>query len=103
MATVKNSICYNIEGFFNCGYFNSAVELGNKLKQFSAAKQPPVEVIVETHPKDKWRDRLKYLKTKVPNSNNHQTSPFIYEDLFENSDAGNSNSKGGCDDEGCRL
>ncbi|CAG8432803.1 11483_t:CDS:2 [Diversispora eburnea] len=99
MATVKN------------------MELGNRLKQFSAAKQQPVEVIVETHQRDK----------KVPNSNYHQTSPFIYEgtdnnykfiggfgefseivktkhkDLFENSNFGGSSSKGECDGEGCRL
>ncbi|CAG8578861.1 15030_t:CDS:2, partial [Acaulospora morrowiae] len=84
------SICYHVvcidklhpEGFFNCHYFNSAIDLGEKLKQPSLSSEPIV-VNVSGHPKEKWSERVKYLQSKISNSSNHKTSPFVYEGCNE--------------------
>ncbi|CAG8710540.1 4132_t:CDS:2 [Gigaspora margarita] len=79
----ENSLCYHIEGFINCSYLNSAIDVGNKLKQSKVNSKDrnisTVNVNVSVHEKEKWSDRVKYLQSKISNSNNHTSSPFIYE------------------------
>ncbi|CAG8807592.1 12946_t:CDS:2, partial [Racocetra persica] len=61
------------EGFLNCSYLNSAIDVGDKLKQSNVNSKdrdiPAVNVNVLIHKKEE----------KISNSNNHTSSPFIYE------------------------
>ncbi|CAG8620485.1 12784_t:CDS:2 [Cetraspora pellucida] len=79
----KNSLCYHIEGFLNCSYLNSAIDVGDKLKQSNDNSKdrdiPAVNVNVLIHKKEEWNDRIRHLQSKFSNSNNHTSSPFIYE------------------------
>ncbi|CAG8450027.1 3697_t:CDS:2 [Acaulospora colombiana] len=78
----REDICYNIEGFISCPYFNAATELGGKLKQPTSSTKPVV-INVSGHLKEKWGERVKYLQSKIKNSDNHRTSPFVYEGCHE--------------------
>ncbi|RIA85281.1 hypothetical protein C1645_782223 [Glomus cerebriforme] len=70
-----STICYHIEGFINCSYFNAATELGEKLKDTDTH----IQVSVDAHKKENWGDRIKGLHSLIPKSKNHTSSPLIYE------------------------
>ncbi|KAF0548123.1 hypothetical protein F8M41_026500 [Gigaspora margarita] len=63
----ENSLCYHIEGFINCSYLNSAIDVGNKLKQSKVNSKDrnisTANVNVSVHEKEKWSDRVKYLQS----------------------------------------
>ncbi|KAK9765792.1 hypothetical protein K7432_005579 [Basidiobolus ranarum] len=77
----KDLVCYHIEGFLDCAYFHNAVELGDKVSAHTKRtnSRDTVKMEVKVHPKSQWNDRIQQLKEKVPGSQEHRTSPFIYE------------------------
>ncbi|CAG8605072.1 12611_t:CDS:2 [Funneliformis caledonium] len=79
----SSNICYNIEGFINCSYFNAAVDLGKNLKSTLLDKGTPIEVNVEAHKKENAsildKILIKILHSMIPNSKDHTTSPLVYE------------------------
>ncbi|GES84103.1 hypothetical protein GLOIN_2v1547787 [Rhizophagus clarus] len=79
--SVPSNICYHIEGFINCSYFNAAVELGYKLKDPSFDKDTDthIQVSIDAHKKENWSDRIRDLHLQIPESKNHTSSPLIYE------------------------
>ncbi|ORX94053.1 hypothetical protein K493DRAFT_408141 [Basidiobolus meristosporus CBS 931.73] len=71
----KERICYHIEGFLECAYFHNAVELGDLVKK----RASQVQVDVKATERAQWSERIQQLKKEIPGSQEHRTSPFIYE------------------------
>ncbi|KAF9158760.1 hypothetical protein DFQ26_007279 [Actinomortierella ambigua] len=76
-VAVPKDVCYHIEGFLACQYFQNAMELADKLNTTSTKSN--IQVEVTAHSRAEWRERLESLNKEVPGSQDHKTSPFIWE------------------------
>ncbi|KAF9209483.1 hypothetical protein BGZ49_004074 [Haplosporangium sp. Z 27] len=74
---VPKDICYYIEGFLACHYFQEAMNLAERLDTTSSQSNIQVEVVA--HTRKEWQERLLELAKEVPGAQDHRTSPVIWE------------------------
>ncbi|KAG9321598.1 hypothetical protein KVV02_001742 [Mortierella alpina] len=74
---VPKEICYYIEGFLACYYFQEAMNLAERLDTTSSKSN--IQVEVTAHSRKEWQDRLQQLSKEIPGAQDHRTSPVIWE------------------------
>ncbi|KAL1924905.1 uncharacterized protein VTP21DRAFT_4559 [Calcarisporiella thermophila] len=75
LHTSESQVCYHIEGFLNCAYFHSAVQIADKVVDHQA------KVNVRAYKREEWRNRVQEIWKNIPEAQQqrHSTSPIIYE------------------------
>ncbi|KAI9016026.1 hypothetical protein DFJ74DRAFT_679225 [Hyaloraphidium curvatum] len=88
----STDLCFNVEGYRGCGYFNAAVKLGEKAeaelgiqgtRRKSARDKdgrpfPPVRLLASAYHRGQWQERLVELKKEIDGAEDHRTSPIVY-------------------------
>ncbi|KAG0015457.1 hypothetical protein BGZ81_011661 [Podila clonocystis] len=74
---VKKEICYFIEGFLACPYFQDAMSLADRLD--TTSNQSKIQVEVTAHSRPEWRERIGELNKEIPGAQDHRTSPVVWE------------------------
>ncbi|KNC96541.1 uncharacterized protein SPPG_08129 [Spizellomyces punctatus DAOM BR117] len=69
-------ICYTIEGFETCPYFQSAKRLGGRLAERTSG--PSIDTKITSWTRQEWNDRKQVLRKTIPGAQNHFTSPFVW-------------------------
>lgn len=91
-AAAPDELCFNVEGYRGCGYFNAAVKLGEKAeaelgvfgtRRHSARRPdgspfPPVRLLASAYHRNQWAERLPELRKEIEGGEGHRTSPMIY-------------------------
>jgi hypothetical protein len=68
--------CFYVEGFQGCGFFRTAACLAQKLEE---QHQGEVKVFVTMRSRESWPQALEERKKEIPGSEEHRTSPIVYE------------------------
>ncbi|KAI8605492.1 hypothetical protein EDD21DRAFT_363392 [Dissophora ornata] len=76
-SVVPKEICYYIEGFLACHYFQEAMSLADRLDTTSS--QSNVQVEITAHTRKEWQDRIQELNKGIPGAQDHRTSPVVWE------------------------
>ncbi|KAI9016693.1 hypothetical protein DFJ74DRAFT_677991 [Hyaloraphidium curvatum] len=71
----ESKICYTIEGFAGCGFFERAKAMGNKLK---ASDEFRITIRESPQRSEYVGQRLPELNKVVKGAGSHRTSPFVY-------------------------
>ncbi|KAI1316623.1 hypothetical protein EDD11_009658 [Mortierella claussenii] len=74
---VPKDICYYIEGFLACHYFQEAMTLAERLDTTSS--QSNIQVEITAHTRKDWQDRIRQLAGEIPGAQDHRTSPVVWE------------------------
>ncbi|KNE63105.1 hypothetical protein AMAG_08272 [Allomyces macrogynus ATCC 38327] len=74
----NNTVCYHVEGFLQCEYFQRALRLGSRV----ATENVHVDTNVFSE-SEFFRSRLPELKQDVHGSAQHRTCPIVYEGCDE--------------------
>ncbi|OAQ28118.1 hypothetical protein K457DRAFT_139002 [Linnemannia elongata AG-77] len=76
-APVPKEICYYIEGFLACSYFQQAMNVADRLDTTSSKSN--IQVEVTAHSRKEWKDRVLRLAKEIPGAEDHRTSPVVWE------------------------
>jgi hypothetical protein len=68
--------CFYVEGFQGCEFFRTAACLAQKLEE---QHQGEVKVFVTMRSRESWPQALEERKKEIPGSEEHRTSPIVYE------------------------
>ncbi|KAJ3185289.1 hypothetical protein HDU85_001339 [Gaertneriomyces sp. JEL0708] len=83
--TRTGKVCWNIEGFETCPYYQAAKRLGSSLENAPGNGVTDIAVKTRGWTRSEWETRREELKKALRTS--HRTSPFVWKGCGDNVEA----------------